>query len=81
MIALGQDISVISAGGGLSIPYQYGKEAIDTEHYFGLCNNASERIAAHFGHPVHLEIEPGRFLLAEAGVIVAEVRAVKDMGS
>ncbi|CAI2472240.1 diaminopimelate decarboxylase [Serratia liquefaciens] len=81
VIDLGQDISAISAGGGLSIPYQYGEEAIDTEHYFGLWNSARERIAAHLGHPVKLEIEPGRFLMAEAGVLVAEVRAVKDMGS
>jgi len=81
VIALGQDISAISAGGGLSIPYQYGKEAIDTEHYFGLWNSAREHIAAHLGHPVHLEIEPGRFLMAEAGVLVSEVRAVKNMGS
>ena len=81
VIDLGHDISAISAGGGLSIPYQYGEEAIDTEHYFGLWNRARERIAAHLGHPVQLEIEPGRFLMAEAGVLVAEVRAVKDMGS
>ncbi|MFZ1873908.1 MAG: diaminopimelate decarboxylase [Chania sp.] len=81
VIDLGQDISAISAGGGLSIPYQYGEEAIDTEHYYGLWNRARERVAAHLGHPVKLEIEPGRFLMAEAGVLVAEVRAVKDMGS
>lgn len=81
VIALGQDIRAISAGGGLSIPYQQGEEAIDTEHYYGLWNRARERIAAHLGHPVKLEIEPGRFLMAEAGVLVAEVRSVKDMGS
>ncbi|AHG19261.1 diaminopimelate decarboxylase [Chania multitudinisentens RB-25] len=81
VIELGQDISAISAGGGLSIPYQYGEEAIDTEHYYGLWHRARERVAAHVGHPVKLEIEPGRFLTAEAGVLVAEVRAVKDMGS
>lgn len=81
VMALGMDIQAISAGGGLSIPYQAGEEAIDTEHYFGLWNGARERIAAHLGHPVKLEIEPGRFLMAEAGVLVAEVRAVKDMGS
>ncbi len=80
VIALGQDISAISAGGGLSIPYQQGEEAIDTEHYYGLWNRARERVAAHLGHPVKLEIEPGRFLMAEAGVLVAEVRSVKDMG-
>ncbi|KAA9002547.1 diaminopimelate decarboxylase [Affinibrenneria salicis] len=81
VIGLGQDIEAISAGGGLSIPYRAGEEAIDTTHYFGLWNKARERIAAHLGHPVTLEIEPGRFLVAEAGVLVAEVCAVKDMGS
>ena len=81
VIALGQDISAISAGGGLSIPYQQGEEAINTEHYYGLWNRARERVAAHLGHPVKLEIEPGRFLMAEAGVLVAEVRSVKQMGS
>ncbi|MFE8046601.1 diaminopimelate decarboxylase [Brenneria goodwinii] len=81
VITLGHDIEAISAGGGLSIPYRDGEEAIDTEHYYGLWNQARERIAAHLGHPVELEIEPGRFLVAESGVLVAEVRAVKEMGS
>ncbi|AHM72346.1 diaminopimelate decarboxylase [Yersinia hibernica] len=80
VIALGQDISAISAGGGLSIPYQFGDDEIDTEHYYGLWNRARERIAAHLGHPVSLEIEPGRFLVAESGVLIAQVRAVKNMG-
>ncbi|CNH74106.1 diaminopimelate decarboxylase [Yersinia massiliensis] len=81
VISLGQDISAISAGGGLSIPYEFGGDEIDTEHYYGLWNNARERIAAHLGHPVSLEIEPGRFLVAESGVLIAQVRAVKEMGS
>lgn len=81
VIDLGQDISAISAGGGLSIPYQFGDDEIDTEHYYGLWNHAREQIAAHLGHPVSLEIEPGRFLVAESGVLIAQVRAVKEMGS
>lgn len=81
VIDFGQDLDAISAGGGLSIPYRDGEESIDTQHYYGLWNGARERIAAHLGHPVTLEIEPGRFLMAEAGVLVAEVRAVKAMGS
>ncbi|WP_145555997.1 diaminopimelate decarboxylase [Yersinia canariae] len=80
VISLGQDISAISAGGGLSIPYQFGDDEIDTEHYYGLWNSTRERIAAHFGHPISLEIEPGRFLVAESGVLIAQVRAVKNMG-
>ncbi|EJF30851.1 MULTISPECIES: diaminopimelate decarboxylase [Enterobacteriaceae] len=81
VIDFGQDLEAISAGGGLSIPYREGEETINTDHYFGLWNTAREKIAAHLGHPVKLEIEPGRFLVAEAGVLVSQVRAVKDMGS
>lgn len=81
VVAFGQDLQAISAGGGLSIPYRFGVEAIDTQHYYGLWNGARERIAAHLGHAVKLEIEPGRFLVAESGVLVSQVRAVKQMGS
>ncbi|MDM2930015.1 diaminopimelate decarboxylase [Citrobacter sp. Cm046] len=81
VMEFGQDLEAISAGGGLSIPYREGEEAINTDHYFGLWNAAREQIARHLGHPVKLEIEPGRFLVAEAGVLVAQVRSVKEMGS
>ncbi|MXP49678.1 diaminopimelate decarboxylase [Pantoea sp. Eser] len=81
VVEFGQDLTAISAGGGLSIPYRYGEEAIDTEHYFGLWDAARQRIAQHLGHAVKLEIEPGRFLVAESGVLVSQVRAVKAMGS
>ena len=81
IITSGADPKAISAGGGLSIPYHYGEEAIDTEHYYGLWNTARDRVAAHLGHAVQLEIEPGRFLVAESGVLVSQVRAVKAMGS
>lgn len=80
VIEFGQDLEAISAGGGLSIPYRDGEEAVDTEHYFGLWNAAREQIAHHLGHRVKLEIEPGRFLVAQSGVLIAQVRSVKQMG-
>ena len=73
-------IEAISAGGGLSIPYRDGEPTIDTAHYFSLWDAARRRIAEQRGHAIHLEIEPGRYLVAEAGVLLAEVRAVKTMG-
>lgn len=76
----GRDISAISAGGGLSIPYQPDGERIDTAHYFSLWNAARHEIEKHLGHKVTLEIEPGRFLVAESGKLIAEVRAQKDVG-
>ncbi|WP_373963222.1 diaminopimelate decarboxylase [Kosakonia sacchari] len=81
VVDFGQDLHAISAGGGLSIPYYEGEEPVDTAHYYGLWNAAREQIAKHLGHAVKLEIEPGRFLVAESGVLVSQVRSVKNMGS
>lgn len=81
VVEFGQDLEAISAGGGLSIPYREGEERIDTSHYFGLWSAARDKIAGQLGHRVKLEIEPGRFLVAESGALVAQVRAVKNMGS
>ncbi|WP_272667988.1 diaminopimelate decarboxylase [Providencia sp. PROV117] len=85
MVALvttaGVDLHAISAGGGLSTPYREGDELIDVPHYYSLWDNARQRIEQHLGHKIELEIEPGRYLVAESGVLLAEVRAVKDMGS
>jgi diaminopimelate decarboxylase len=77
----GLDLQAISAGGGLSIPYQLGEPVIDTAHYFALWDAARREVASLLGHPVQLELEPGRYLVAESGVLVSEVRAVKSQGS
>jgi len=70
----GLDVEAISAGGGL--PDQHDAAQID--QYFALWDAARQRIAARLGHPIALEIEPGRFLVAASGVLLTEVHAVKD---
>jgi len=77
----GRDVRAVSAGGGLSIPYADGDPVVDTDRYFRLWDAARRELASELGHPVSLEIEPGRFLVGAAGVLLAEARAVKDMGS
>ena len=79
--AVGMDLHAISAGGGLSIPYQAGGDRIDTAHYFSLWDAARKQAEAIVGHPLGLEIEPGRFLVAESGVLLGQVRAIKNQGS
>lgn len=79
--AQGMDLQAVSAGGGLSIPYQPDQPQVDTAHYFSLWDAARQRVAALLGHPVTLEIEPGRYLVAQSGVLVTEVRATKQMGA
>ncbi|MCB6182627.1 diaminopimelate decarboxylase [Leeia sp. TBRC 13508] len=79
--AAGHDLHAISAGGGLSIPYRDGDATIDTEHYFGLWDAARKEAETVVGHALGLEIEPGRYLVAESGNLIAEVRATKNAGS
>lgn len=77
----GHDLHAISAGGGLSIPYRSGEPVVDTQHYYGLWNAARQQAEAIVGHTLGLEIEPGRYLVAESGVLLSEVRATKNAGS
>jgi len=73
------DVGSISAGGGLSVPYRAGEDPIDAAHY-SIWDKARRDLEVHLGHSVQLEIEPGRYLVAESGRLITEVRAVKDMG-
>ncbi|MFG6416405.1 diaminopimelate decarboxylase [Roseateles sp. DC23W] len=80
-VAAGHDLHAISAGGGLSIPYRDGDAGIDVDHYFGLWDASRREAEAVVGHALTLELEPGRYLVAESAVLLAEVRAVKNAGA
>ncbi|QFQ32250.1 diaminopimelate decarboxylase [Buchnera aphidicola] len=81
VIQINQKITYISAGGGLPIPYRFNEEPIDVEKYFALWNKARVKISQFLKKPIQLEIEPGRFLVAESGILVSQVRAIKKMGN
>jgi len=79
--SIGRDIRAISAGGGLSVPYAEGDAEVDVDKYFQLWDVARQELERELGHPVRLEIEPGRFVVAQAGALVTEVRAHKPVGA
>ena len=77
---VGRTIRTISAGGGLPVPYSADESYVDLEEYFRLWDATRDELSQTFGHRVDLEIEPGRYLTAESGFLIAEVRSVKKMG-
>ncbi len=77
---VGRTLTTISAGGGLPTIYKAGDSYVDTAEYFSLWDASRKRLEAKFGHKLTLEIEPGRYLVAESGYLVAEIRAIKQMG-
>ncbi len=78
---VGPTLRTISAGGGLPTPYREGDERVDIGAYFDLWDATRNRLAAAQGNDISLEIEPGRYLVAESGSLIAEIRAIKTMGS
>jgi diaminopimelate decarboxylase len=64
----------------LPVPYKEGQKYVDIAEYFKLWNATRHRLATEFGHEISLEIEPGRFLVAESGFVISEIRAIKQAG-
>lgn len=77
-LEVGRSVLTISAGGGLPVAYREEFEPMDLDRYFRLWDATRKRLEDAFGHKVTLEIEPGRYLVAEAGYLVTEIRAVKQ---
>src|SRR5215213_368948 len=77
---IGSSILSISAGGGLPVPYKVEQKFVDVGEYFKLWNATRHRLAMQFGHEISLEIEPGRFLVAESGFVLSEIRSIKTAG-
>lgn len=77
---VGRTITTVSAGGGLPVPYRDDESYVDIDQYYQLWHAARNRLQDKFGHSISLEIEPGRYLVAESGFLLAEIRSVKQMG-
>ncbi|MEM9419921.1 MAG: diaminopimelate decarboxylase [Planctomycetota bacterium] len=75
-------LTTISAGGGLPIPYRKDNlERIDLDRYYQVWDDARKQIAEIAGRDIHLEVEPGRYLVAESGYLLTQVRSVKQSGT
>jgi diaminopimelate decarboxylase len=77
---VGRSLTTISAGGGLPVPYRVGESYVDLDEYYRLWDVSRRRLEELFGHKLRLEVEPGRYLVAESGYLITEIRAIKKMG-
>lgn len=68
------EVEVLDLGGGLSVPYRQGQAGFDLDR---LDDVLTESLA---GHGVDLWLEPGRYLVAESGVLLSRVTQLKTKG-
>ena len=78
---MGPRLNVISAQRRLPIPYRKNQSRIDVDAYFSLWDKARKEIERDVGHPVRLEVEPGRYLVAESSSLIVQIRSIKKSGN
>lgn len=66
-------IRYVDVGGGLGIPYKEQHTAVSAQEYASLITEPFKDI-----HGITFILEPGRFLTAQAGILVSRVQYVKD---
>jgi len=69
------DVHVVDLGGGIGVPEQLGQSGID----LGALDAGVAQLAQRFAH-IEFWMEPGRFLVAKSGVLVAQVTQLKGKG-
>ena len=75
----GGDLRMISGGGGLPVPYRPGEEPFNVNALAAIWREARDQISSRAGRAIQLEVEPGRFLVAEGGLLLTEVRGLKSL--
>ena len=72
------DVAAVNLGGGIPHPYRPGAARTDLAPFRVLLLEAAERLAAAARRPIRVEIEPGRYPVAGAGLLVCRVKDVKQ---
>lgn len=74
------DLTTINMGGGLGVAYTHADQPPSIEHYADVVMEAVAEEWARAGLPMpRVQVEPGRSMVARAGVSVYRVGTVKDV--
>ncbi len=81
VLTTGEQVTTFSVGGGLPVPYRPEEQPFDVERYCADWRETKAELETALGHDLVMEVEPGRYLTAEAGLLLTEVRGTKTSGS
>jgi diaminopimelate decarboxylase len=74
------DVTVLNLGGGYKVGRVTGEETANLQKIGRPVVEAFRSFAAKHGRRLHLEVEPGTYLVANAGALIATVIDVVDTG-
>jgi diaminopimelate decarboxylase len=81
LVASLPDVATVNLGGGFKVGRMPEEPSVDMADVGAHIRREIEDFRARDGRALHLEIEPGTFLVANAGVIVASCVDVADTGA
>ena len=79
-VAQFEAVDTINLGGGFKVAYMPDETASDVAEIGRIIHERIASFADNTGKELHVELEPGRFLVAEAGVLLATVDDIVDTG-
>ncbi len=72
------DLEFVNFGGGIGVPYRLGQKPIDFREFGAAVSKLFGDFCSGFGKKLIMVIEPGRFLVAESGVLLCTVNTIKQ---
>lgn len=71
------DIDFVDIGGGLPVAYKEDEESMPLDDWGAKLSESFEKFSNEYGKNIQLQIEPGRFIVAGSGSLIAQVENVK----
>jgi diaminopimelate decarboxylase len=71
------DLEAVNLGGGIPHPYRPGAPSYDLAGFRNTLVEIAATLAKAAGRPIRVEIEPGRYPVAAAGLLVSRVKDLK----
>ncbi|MCK5039705.1 MAG: diaminopimelate decarboxylase [Candidatus Aenigmarchaeota archaeon] len=67
------NLEFIDFGGGIGVPYRPGEKQLDIEEFGKAISDKFNDFCSSYGKELYLCLEPGRYIVAEAGFLLAKV--------
>ena len=71
------ELEFVDVGGGFGVPYRDEEKPVDLDTWGRAVTERFDAAVATYGRPLTLVLEPGRYVVCEAGVLLARVTTVK----
>ena len=75
------DLERINFGGGLPVPYRDEDEAFSLDEFKRIAHPLLQQLNDRYEGRIDYFFEPGRYIMAPAGVLLSQVTSVKDQGN